>query len=273
MNWLIEHKRFTVFVLVTLVALLAEYYYFIAGIQDETSELQAQQSKLRSDIETKVKKGPFLSEKSIQNAQEEIKFVENRFATLRNRLNFKPLAGYEVPVIQRQDQLIISFQSLLKDTQKRMEKAAAQKGVPLPAKLEFPLSKASEETIRLYYQRLDILEQLVNLAMDSNCLKVIDWGVSENDFREFRDIKEINFKSALGAKNLVLIKINGAFGSITQFISRLRSAERFVSLEKMAVSNTGGPDSDNITVTFVVAGVKLEEPVPPNRDSGTSREK
>ena len=260
MHWLIEHKKFTAFVLVTLFALLVEYYYFISGIQDETSDLQEQQYKLRSEIETKVKKGPFISEKSIQNAEEEIKFVERRFSALHNRINFKPLSGYQIQATRRQDELIVNFQSLLKDTQKRMEKAAAQKGIPIPAKLEFPLNKASDETIRLYYERLDILEQLVNLAMASNCLKVIDWGVSENDFREFRDIKEINFKSALGVKNLVSIKINGTFSAMTQFISRLRGAERFVSLEKMAVSNTGGPDSDNITVTFIVAGVKLEEP-------------
>jgi len=263
MNWLIEHKKFTVFVLVTLFLLLVEYYYFISGIQDETSGLQAQQYKLRAEIEAQVKKGPFLSEKSIQNAQEEIKFVEGRFSSLRNRINFKPLPGYEIQATRRQDELIVNFQSLLKDTQKRMEKNAAQKGVPIPAKIEFPLSKVSDETIRIYYERLDILEQLVNLAMASNCLKVIDWGITETDFKDSREFKELYFKSALGAKNLVLIKVNGTFGSITQFISRLRSAERFVSLEKMAISNTGGPDSDNVTVTFIVAGIKLDEPAGP----------
>ncbi|MEK7310234.1 MAG: hypothetical protein AAB038_05395 [Planctomycetota bacterium] len=263
MNWIIEHKRFVLFVLATILLLFIEYDYFIAEIQDETANLQEQQYKLRSEIETKVKKGQFLSEKSIQNAQEEIKFVEGIFSSLRNRINFKPLPGYEIQPTRRQDELTVNFQSLHKDTQKRMEKTAAQKGVPIPAKIEFPLSRASEETIRLYYERLDILEQLVNLAMASNCLKIIDWGVSENDFKEFRDIKDVNFKSAVGAKNLVLIKVNGTFNSITQFVGLLRSAERFVSLEKMVISNTGGPDSDNVTVAFIAAGVKLEEPAGP----------
>jgi Tfp pilus assembly protein PilO len=272
MNWIIEHKRFTVFVLGALFILLVEYYYFIAGLQSETSDLQEQQYKLRAEIETNVKKGQFLSERSIQNAQEEIKFVENRFSVLRNRINFKPLSGYEIPAMQRPDELNVNFQSLLKDIQKRLEKNAAQKGVPIPAKLEFPLSKVSAETIRLYYERLDILEQMVNLAMDSDCLKIVEWGVSENDFREFREFKEIYFKSQVGAKNLVLIKINGTFGSITRFINRLHSAERFVSLEKMALSNSG-PDLDNITAAFIVAGLKLEEPVPPKQAGGTGREK
>lgn len=264
MNWLIEHKKFTVFVLATLLALLVEYYYFISGIQGETNELQAQQYKLRSEIETKVRRGQFISEKSILNAQEEIKFIEGKFSALRSRINFKPAAGYEIQPTRRQDELIVNFQSLLKDTQKRMEKNAAQKGVPIPAKLEFPLSKVSDETIRIYYERLDILEQLVNLAMASNCLKVLDWGVSETDFKASQELlKELYFKSALGTKNLVLIKVNGTFGSITQFISRLRSADRFVSLEKMTISNTGGRDSDNVTVTFIVAGIKLEEPSAP----------
>jgi len=256
--------------LVTALVLLIEYYYFIAEIHNETTDLQEQQYNLRSEIENKVKKGPFISEKSILNAQEEIKFVESRFSALRSRINYKPLAGYQIPTMQRQDELIVNFQSLLKDTQKRMEKNAAQKGISIPAKLEFPLSKVPEETLRLYYERLDILEQMVNLAMESTCLKVTDWGVSENDFKEFRDFKELNFKSAVGTKNLALIKINGTFSSIMKFISRLRNAERFVSLEKMVISNTGGPDSDNVTGAFIVAGVKLEEPsVPP----GANREK
>jgi len=258
MHLIIEHKRFVVFVLATIIILLTEYYYFIAEIRDETSALQDQQYKLRSEIETKVKKGPFISEKSISNAEDEIKYVGKKHLSLKNRINFKPLAGYEIPVTKRQDELIVNFQSLLKDTQKRMEKNAAQKGIPIPDKLEFPLSKASGETIRLYYERLDIVEQMVNMAMDGNCLKIIDWGVSENDFREFRDIKEINVKNTFGTKNMVFIKINGSFSSIMQFINLLRNAERFVSLERMIISNVN-PDSDNITTTFIVAGVKLEE--------------
>lgn len=258
MHWLIEHKKFTVFVLTTLILILVEYYYFISGIQDETSNLQEQQYKLRSEIETKVRKGPFLSEKSIQNAEEEIKFMDGRFSSLRNSINFKPLPGYQVPTTRRQDELTVNFQSLLKDTQKRMEKTAAQKGIPIPAKLEFPLNRTSEETIRLYYERLDIIEQLVNLAMDSNCFKVIDWGVSENDFREFKDIRDLTSRSTLGIKNMAFIKMNGTFDSIMQFINLLRSAERFVSLERVIINNNT-PDRDNVTATFIVAGVKLEE--------------
>lgn len=258
MHWLIEHKKFTVFVLTTLILILVEYYYFISGIQEETSNLQEQQYKLRSEIETKVRKGPFLSEKSIQNAEEEIKFMDGRFSSLRNSINFKPLPGYQVPTTRRQDELTVNFQSLLKDTQKRMEKTAAQKGIPIPAKLEFPLNRTSEETIRLYYERLDIIEQLVNLAMDSNCFKVIDWGVSENDFREFKDIRDLTARSTLGIKNMAFIKMNGTFDSIMQFINLLRSAERFVSLERVIINNNT-PDRDNVTATFIVAGVKLEE--------------
>jgi hypothetical protein len=183
--------------------------------------------------------------------------VENRASALRNRITFTPLPGYEIPAIQRPDELVVNFQSLLKETQKRMEKNAAQKGIPIPAKIEFPLSKAAAEAVRLYYERLDILEQLVNMAMDSNCLKIMEWGVSENDFREFREFRELNFKSSAGSKNLVLIKINGTFDSIVRFVSRLRTAERFLCLEKMAL-NSGGPDLDNVTAAFIVAGLKLE---------------
>lgn len=258
MHWIIEHKRFAVFVIVTAILLLIEYYYFIEGVREETGILQEQQYKMRSDIETKVKKGFFISEKSIPNAESEIKYAEKKHLSLKNRINYKPLSGYEVPAVQRQDQLIVSFQSLLKDTQKRMEKNSAQKGIPIPAKLEFPLSRVSEETIRLYYERLDIIEQLANLAMDSNCLKVVEWGVSENDFREFRDMKDLAVKSAFGTRNMAFIRINGSFGSIMQFINLLRNSERFVSLERVAISNTN-PDFDNITATFIVAGVKLEE--------------
>ncbi|MBI5778166.1 MAG: hypothetical protein HZA49_01750 [Planctomycetes bacterium] len=258
MHWIAEHKRFVVFVLATIILLLIEQYYFIAEIKNETSALQEQQYKLRSEIETKIKKGPFISEKSIPNVEEEIKYATKKHLYLKNRINYKPLAGYEIPVTKRQDELIVNFQSLLKDTQKRLEKNSAQKGIPIPAKLEFPLSKASEETIRFYYERLDIVEQLMNLAMDSNCLKVIDWGVSENDFREFKDIKETVFKGPSGTKNMVFIRINGSFGSIMQCINLLRNAERFVSLERVIISNTN-PDLDNITATFIVAGIKLEE--------------
>ncbi|MEW6027091.1 MAG: hypothetical protein AB1599_07350 [Planctomycetota bacterium] len=256
MYWIAEHKRFAVFVLATVALLLIEYRYFIAGTRDEIAALQEQQYKMRADIGNKVKKGPFISEKSIPNAEEEIKYVEARYSALRNKINFKPLPGYEIPATRRQDELIVLFQSLLKDTQKRMEKTAAQKGIPIPAKLEFPLSRASEEAIRLYYERLDIVEQLVGMAMDSNCLKVVDWGVSEADFREFRDIKDVSFKSAAGMKNMAFIRINGPFSSVMQFINLLRGAERFVSLEKMIISNAN-PDSDNVTATFIVAGVKL----------------
>lgn len=258
MSWIVEHKKIVLFALAAGLLILAEYYYFIAELRSETADLREQQYKMRADIENNVKKGRFLSERSLTNAQEEIKFLGNRTAALRARINFKPLPGYEIPAMQRPDELIVNFQSLLKETQNRMERTAAQKGIPIPAKLEFPLSKTSPEAIKIYYERLDMLEQMVALAMESNCLKILDWGVSENDFRDFREFKTLSFKSAAGEKNLILIKINGTFESISRFISRLRGAERFICLEKMAL-NSAGPDLDNITAAFVVASLKLEE--------------
>jgi Tfp pilus assembly protein PilO len=258
MYWLIKEKKFVLFVLGALIFVFAAYYFFIAQTQQETIRLQEDQSKIRLEIDSNVKKGRFIADKSIQNAEEELKFIENRCSLLRNKINFKLLPGYQLPDIKRPDDLIVNFQTLLKEVQKRMEKTAAQKGIPIPSKLEFPLTNVSSDRILLYYERLDMIEQLVNLAMASNCQKIISFGVTESDFKDFNDIKDTVIKTNLTTKNMVFIKLNGNFASIMQFINLLLNIERFVALEKTIIENTN-PGSDSITATFIVAGVKLAD--------------
>ncbi|MFH1231248.1 MAG: hypothetical protein V1709_07095 [Planctomycetota bacterium] len=251
MYWLIKEKKFVLFVIGVLILVFAVYYLFIAPNQRETIRLKAEQATIRLEIENRVKKGDFIAEKSIQNAAEELKFMENRYATLKDRINFKPLPGYQLPGSK---DLIVNFQTLLKEAQKRMEKKAAQKGIPIPSKLEFPLTN---DKIVLYYEKLDMIEQLVNLVMDSNCQKIISFGVTESDFKDFSDIKEI-MKTNSCTKNMVFIKINGSFNSIMKFVNLLKNAGRFIALEKAIIENTN-PDSDKITATFIIAGVKLAD--------------
>ncbi|MFH0887946.1 MAG: hypothetical protein V1871_01910 [Planctomycetota bacterium] len=259
MYWLIKEKKFVLLIIGTLILVLGGYYLFIIPNQQEILRLKQEQSKIRLDIENKVKKGDFIAEKSIQNAEEELKFMESRYSTLKNKIKFKSLAGYQLPDINKQPgELILNFQTLVKEAQKRMEKKAAQKGIPIPSKFEFPLTNASSDKISLYYEKLDMIEQLVNLAMECNCQKVISFGATESDFKEFKDIKETVIKTNLGTKNLVFIKINGSFDSIMKFINLLRNAERFIALEKAIIENAN-PDSDNITATLIIAGVKLAD--------------
>jgi hypothetical protein len=258
MYWLIKEKQFVVFIAGSLVLILATYYFFIAPNQLEIIKLKETQSKMRLEIENKVKKGDFISEKSIQNAEEELKFIENRYSLLKKKISFKSLPDYQLPTIKRPDELTFNFQSLVKEVQKRMEIKAAQKGIPLPAKFEFPLTSVSVDKIILYYEKLDIIEQLVNLAMDSNCQKIISLGVTESDFKEFNDIKDTLIKTNSSTRNIVFIKINGNFDSIIKFINLLRNTERFIAMEKAIIENSN-PDSDNITATFIISGVKLAD--------------
>lgn len=256
MYWLIKEKKFVLFVIGTLILVFAVYYLFVIPNQEETVKLQEEQSKIRLEIENKVKKGDFIAEKSIQNADEELKFIENRCSTLKNKVNFKSLPGYQIPDV-KSSELTVYFQTLLKDVQKRIEKKAAQKGIPLPSKFEFPLTNVVSDKIFLYYEKLDIIEQLVNLVMDSNCQKIISFGVTESDFKDY-DIKETVTKTGSVTKNMVSIKINGTFDSIMKFVNLLKNAERFVVLEKAIIENINR-DSDNIMATFIVAGVKLAD--------------
>lgn len=258
MYWLIKEKKFVLLIIGTLILVLGGYYLFIIPNQQEIIRLKQEQSKIRLEIESKVKKGDFIAEKSIQNAEEELKFMESRYSTLKNKIKFKSLAGYQLPDIKELGPLIVSFQTLVKEAQKRMEKKAAQKGIPIPSKFEFPLTNVSSDKIFLYYEKLDMIEQLINLAMDCNCQKVISFGATESDFKEFKDIKETVIKTNSGTKNIVFIKINGSFDSIMKFINLLRNAERFIALEKAIIENTN-PDSDNITATLIIAGVKLAD--------------
>ncbi|MDI6733355.1 MAG: hypothetical protein QME51_05070 [Planctomycetota bacterium] len=258
MYWIIEHKKFVTFVVLAAILILIEYLFFIAGTLGETNILREEQQKLQSEIERKVRKGQFLSDRSILNAEEELKFLQNRYNLLRNKIHFKPSSAYQIPAIKRPGDLIVNFQSLLKDTIKRMEKMAAQRGVSVPAKLDLPLTNVPEETIRLYYEKLDIIEQAVTLAMESRCEKIIGWGVTDSDFKEFKDIKEPVFKTILATRNLVFIRFQGSFDSIGRFIKSLQNNERFISVERATLINTN-PDSDSIQATFIVAVVKLAD--------------
>jgi hypothetical protein len=258
MYWFVEHKKFVVFVLATLILLFIEYHFFIANIQEETVNLRENQNKLKTDIENRVKKGIFIRDKSIQNAEEELKFMENDFSSLNNKIHFRPSSGYQSPTIKRPDDLILNFQSLLKEVQKRFEKNSAQKGISIPAKLDFPLTNVSTETITSYYERLDMIEQMVNLAMVSNCQKIIGWGVTETDFKDFKDVKEIVIKTSSAIKNMAFIKIQTNFTALMHMINMLRRPDRFISLEKLIIENSN-PDVDSFVVTFVVASIKLSE--------------
>lgn len=258
MYWLIEHKTFTVFIAVTIIVLACVYNFVAVPLQEKTADLRNEQRTIRAQMEKIAKTDVFTSEKSIKNAEEELKAMDARYAELKTRINFRPTADYQITAGIKFDELLVNFQSLLKDVQKRLDQKSAAQNIPIPVKLEFPLANATADTILIYYQKLDMIEQLVNLAMEAKFQQITAYGLTEVDFKEFKDIKETVIKTPLFTKNLVYVKLSGNYASILQFISLIQKSDRFIAVEKVILDNDN-KDLDNINSTFVIAGVKLIE--------------
>ncbi|MFA5794003.1 MAG: hypothetical protein WC980_02910 [Candidatus Brocadiia bacterium] len=238
-----------------IIGLIAVLYLVTVPFSASTDNLKKRQLDIAREIEKNLSAGVYRDEKNVQVLSEEIKYVEAKLAQIKGQVNFKSGLEYQLPAAKQE--WLITLQAKARALQKKMEKIAADKGVQIPNSIEIP-SDIQSDAIPLYFEKLDMMEQLMNYAIESDVDEVAAIGLSAvlSDFGSTSSGgKPVN---PADAANIVSIKVSGSFKSISKFIYRLTSATRLLCLEK-AVLETAKPELDKVTITIAVSAVKVKD--------------
>ncbi|MBI4712680.1 MAG: hypothetical protein HY762_05200 [Planctomycetes bacterium] len=254
MNWLTEHKNELMVIGGCGALFLAVYYLVLAPFHQEANELKEQQAKTIKTIETDFRSGNIRDRKDIANITDELKYVDGKLSQLKERVTFRLRPDYQLPAEKRD--WLITLQSRLKSLQKRTENTAAARGIKLPA-LEFQFNEAQD--LSLYFEELDVIDQLLSAAIESGCSEVLAVGTASEIGPGGKGFHKHNTADAAAGKNLVPIKIKGTFESLMRLVHMIQSPEqasgRFLALESV-VLESDQPDVDTMTGTIIVSGVK-----------------
>ncbi|MFH1227448.1 MAG: hypothetical protein V1701_06045 [Planctomycetota bacterium] len=241
-----------------IIGLIAVLYLVTIPFSANYDSLKKRQLDIVRDIEKNLSTGFYRDDKSVQALTEEVNYVEGKLAQLKGQINFKPGAEYQLPPAK--PDWLITLQSKAKALQKKMEKTAAEKGVRIPNSIEIR-SDIPPDDIPLYFEKIDMMDQILNYAVDSGVDEVLAIG-SDGILGDFNQTGSgVRQAKSADAPNIVPIRVSGSFKSINKFIFRLISATRMLSLEK-AVLETAKPEVDKTVLTVAVSAVKVKNDNP-----------
>lgn len=234
------------------IVLVAVVYLSVVPFSSDVRNYQSRQEQIIKDLSVKLANGTYNDDKNVQAISEEIKYSENRFNQLKEQINFKPGNDYQLPA--NKGDWLITLQSKTKALQKKTEKLAADKNIRIPASVDIP-AEIPLDSIPAYFEKLDMMEQLLGYAIESGCEEVIAIG-SEGSLGDFMLTSGgRSSRPTDTTANIVPIKIRGNFKAVNKFIYLLTNAPRFLSLEKSLLENVR-PEIDKIILTIAVSAAK-----------------
>lgn len=239
-----------VIVWVGLAGVLAVAVYLArVPFSSDARDYENRREQMLKEMGLKLANGTYNDEKNVQTISEEIRYGENRLNQLKGQISFKPGSEYQLPA--NKGDWLVTLQSKAKALQKKMEKLAADKNVRLPGSIDVP-SEILIDNIPLYFEKVDIMEQLLGYAIESGCEEVSAIG-SEGSLADFMLAK----KPADPSANIVPIKVRGNFKSVNKFAYLLVNAPRFLCLEKVLLENVR-PEIDKVVLTVAVSAAKIK---------------
>jgi hypothetical protein len=235
-------------------------YLILSSLYSGVQRFKDQQVKISDEVKMNLTKGVYNDEKNVSVITEEVKYIENKLGQLKGQINFKPGVNYQLPADKKD--WLITLQSKAKLLQKKMETMAADKGVRVSCPIELP-SDIPPDAVSVYFEKLDVMEQILGYAVESRCDEVIAIG-TEGVLRDFVSTSAGGVRSAQASAipaNIVPIKIIGNFNAINKFTYALISSSRFLCVEKVKLENIQ-PETDRLILTIAVKAVKIKDDSP-----------
>lgn len=247
-----EYKKFILGIIGAIVFLALYNTVILAPLRSDTEDMKTRQKEIREEIVSKIETGRFRGSKSVRNVLEETKRYEKKLVELNERLEFKVEKDYLIDPAD--PNLLINFRSLVEQVQRRLSRQGANQGIIIPRSLGFPESDISTAALPEYFQQLDIMEQVVELALDIRCRQILEIGPAEN-FSDF--LGDVPLDNEFIKRNVIVIKTNADFDTTIKFIRTLQEAPRFLSLIRVSLKNDN-PESDSLSAIIALAGLEIK---------------
>lgn len=244
LNWE-EHKKFIIVTVGVVLVFLLVYLIIIAPARRATAEAKSQSELVKKEIDSIIGSGEVKEAKSIENLERERERLAKKLSELKQRMIFKP-----EPVYLGKGK--IEFYKLLQESQRRLAKLATSKGITMPTSFGFPTGDIPVENLPRYFERLDIIVQVIDLAIACDLTDILSVG-QEQDIHNF--LPGVNLANDFTKYETVVIKLQGSFKSISDFLYKLLVAPRFLSLIRVSLENDD-PNVDSIKLTLAVGGLK-----------------
>lgn len=248
-----EHKKFIIGIGGTAIGLLLFYLMVLSPIWEETVGLREKQAGLRLNIKKQSQRGFFQSQTGLKNLRDEHERLTKKLNGLKNRVNFRVTPEYALAMSG--SDMLIDFHQNLQETRQRLKKMAIGKGVVMPASLGFPQADIQSTAIPTYFEKLDMMNQLVPLALESGCREILKVGW-EKDFPEL--VSGVIEEKKLFSKNMIGLEAKGSFSAVTRFIYALQTAPRLLPIERISVTNEN-PEVDSVNIKVLVSGIKIKD--------------
>lgn len=252
LNWP-EHKRFIIVTAAVILVGLLTYLIIIAPARRKTAEAQEQSEQIQQKISARVSAGQIQDDKNIGSLIREKERIEEKLSELKQRMLFRLHPRYETDPAD--SEILIEFNMLLQERKDLLIKSATRRGITIPNSFGFPTRNISELDLPDYFERLDIIERVINLAIPCGVAGILS-------INQAVDTRTFLFGMSLENKFIryqpVVIKFKSDFKTISDFLYELLVTPRFLALLRVSLENDN-PNVDSIKLTLAVGGLKAEE--------------
>lgn len=257
---LLDNKKLVFYSAGIIILWVIIYFFIVAPLKDETTDKIRELENVRVTINTKVSGGSFIDEINIKKISEEQKQMENKLAEFKKKILFEPRLPYQTDLSQQD--LLIKFNTLLTSRYSQLQKIAGVKGIKIPVSLGFPSGTIPLTELPLYFERLDIIDQISSLVIEKGCQEIssidIDKGV-----KEFLDPSTLSGEFI--KKDVVIIKLKVNYKTIGEIMYALNANivmpnGRFLAMPRISLQSDN-PEIDLLTMTLAIGSVKSITPI------------
>ncbi|MEK7448067.1 MAG: hypothetical protein AAB019_01130 [Planctomycetota bacterium] len=253
--WQDNKKNILTLGVMTVVALVF-YFFWLGPVWKDITSTRQEQSKLRTEISQHSSRGGFYGQESIRNIKTENQELAQKLNNLKDRVHFRVSPKYSALGGSGQpgQNLLIDFHQRLQELQKDLQKKSVAGNIELPSSLGFPTSNIQPEIIPDYFEKLDLVEQVVTLALESGCRKILKVGPA-NLFPELAGGGLV--QNEWCNKNMVGLEAIGPFAAVVKFLQALQSDRRILPVERIILTNDN-QSVDSVQVKILVSGIKIK---------------
>lgn len=259
LNWS-EYKRFIIIAGAVLLVWLLTYLIIIGPARQKTFEARSESELIQKKIDGRNQAGQMQDDRNINSVMRERERMEEQLSELKQKMLFQLHPRYK---IDPEDQdVLIKFHMLLQERKNLLKKSATRQGIVIPDSFGFPTRNILPSALPGYFEQLDIIEQVIDLAIDYKVAEVLSINQTK-DSQIF--LGGVNLENEFLKYCPVVIRFRGDFKSISGFLYQALVGSRFLSLVRVSLQNND-PNVDAITLTLAVGSLRTQE-LPSTEDS------
>jgi hypothetical protein len=235
---------------------VATYISFIKPFNEETENIKENTVKMRTTINASLIHGDsLLDEINLKKILEEQGFLEKKIAGIKNKILFIPNSAYSAKIPE--EDMSIKFNSFLTAKYLQIQKSAALKGIKIPLTLGFRNDAIPHDLLPVYFERLDIIEQMSIFAIEKGCKEIISVEM-DNNIGGFLDQNSLTGKYI--KKDAIVMRLKVNFKTAVEIVyslisENIDSKRRFIAIPRISMQSEN-IDLDLLTMTLAVGSVK-----------------